>query len=179
MTTKQAAQQTRHETIVVYGIVLGEKPRAALFKPDQKAQAEKIAAALDFKLALANLNGLANKIPTARPNVPGKDAIPLVKSNVFAELLEALGGDTPTAGNPVNTFKADSKLAEGYPLAPNWDEIKPGMLVIARERPIDGWWESVVLRVDGDILTLKYRDYSRAPIFTKHRTEIALRKIIK
>jgi hypothetical protein len=177
MTSKQAAPQARHEnTIVVYGAVLGERPRAALFKTDQKATAEKIASALDFKVALTNLNGLAAKLPPARPAAAGKNAIPSVKPTVYAELLAQLGQVSPTTANMVDTFRVDPKLPEGFPLAPNWDDIKPGMLVIARERPVDGWWEAVVLRVDTDILTLRFRDYLRAPVFTKHRTEVALRK---
>ncbi len=38
----------------------------------------------------------------------------------------------------------------------------------------DGWWESLVLCVNGETFTLKWRDYPRERTFVRRRTELAL-----
>jgi hypothetical protein len=64
-------------------------------------------------------------------------------------------------------------VASGLPR--NWDEIAPGHLVIAKEtRHEDGWWEAIVLERDGDMLTLRWRDYPTQPKVMRHRTAVAL-----
>jgi hypothetical protein len=55
-----------------------------------------------------------------------------------------------------------------------WHEIKAGHTVLACEDPDEGWWPSVVIAVDGDLLTLAWRDYKDYPTFTAHRTGVGL-----
>ncbi len=38
-------------------------------------------------------------------------------------------------------------------------DIGPGSVVLASEGPKEGWFEAVVVAVDGDLLKLKWRDY--------------------
>jgi hypothetical protein len=47
-------------------------------------------------------------------------------------------------------------------------------LVLATVGVEDGWWESVVLGVNGEMLTLKWRDFPRERTFVRRRTELAL-----
>lgn len=57
----------------------------------------------------------------------------------------------------------------------SWDTLAAGHLVLAREeRDEDGYWEALVLEIDGDVLTLKFRDYARQPKIKRHRTAVAL-----
>jgi len=56
----------------------------------------------------------------------------------------------------------------------NWQEIAPGHLVIAHESNEDGWWEAIVLECDGDMLTLRWRDYPKQPKVVRHRAAVAL-----
>jgi len=59
----------------------------------------------------------------------------------------------------------------------SWEEIAVGQLVIAQETdPGDGWWEAIVVAVDGDRLTLRWRDYPKQPKVKRHRTAVALLK---
>jgi hypothetical protein len=55
-----------------------------------------------------------------------------------------------------------------------WDEIGIGSLVLATVGVEDGWWESVVLGVNGEMLTLKWRDFPGERTFVRRRTELAL-----
>ena len=54
------------------------------------------------------------------------------------------------------------------------DEIAPGHLVIAQEALDYGWWEAIVLGRNGDMFTLRFRDYPKLPKFVRHRNAIAL-----
>jgi hypothetical protein len=48
-------------------------------------------------------------------------------------------------------------------------------LVIAREEGVDeGWFEAIVLAKDGDMLTLKWRDYPKQAHQIRHRASVAL-----
>jgi hypothetical protein len=37
-----------------------------------------------------------------------------------------------------------------------------------------GWWEAIVLDRNGDMLTLRFRDYPKLPKFVRHRAAVAL-----
>ncbi len=56
----------------------------------------------------------------------------------------------------------------------DWDEIGIGSLVLATVGVEDGWWEALVLGVNGEMLTLKWRDFPRERTFVRRRTELAL-----
>ena len=60
------------------------------------------------------------------------------------------------------------------PRPEDWDEIGIGSLVLATVGVEDGWWESVVLGVNGEMLTLKWRDFPRERTLLRRRTELAL-----
>src|SRR5215210_3914533 len=55
-----------------------------------------------------------------------------------------------------------------------WDEIGIGSVVLATVGVEDGWWESLVLGVNGEMLTLKWRDFPGERTFVRRRTELAL-----
>src|SRR5215210_327924 len=55
-----------------------------------------------------------------------------------------------------------------------WDEIGIGSLVLATIGVEDGWWESVVLGVNGEMFTLKWRDFPGMRTFVRRRSELAL-----
>jgi len=63
-------------------------------------------------------------------------------------------------------------VASGLPRT--WDEIAAGHLVIAQETLDYGWWEAIVIARNGDMLTLRFRDYPKLPKFFRHRNAIAL-----
>jgi hypothetical protein len=48
-------------------------------------------------------------------------------------------------------------------------------LVIPQEGVKEGWWEAIVLARDGDMLTLKWRDYQQ-PNVVRHAGSVALLK---
>jgi hypothetical protein len=60
----------------------------------------------------------------------------------------------------------------GTPAA-SWQDVKVGSVVVAFENSEDGWWEAVVTAINGDNLTLRWRDYSSQPAIVRPRSQIA------
>jgi hypothetical protein len=46
--------------------------------------------------------------------------------------------------------------------------------VVAQESLEDGWYDSIVLEQNGDMFTLRWRDYPRERRFARHRRALAL-----
>jgi hypothetical protein len=45
---------------------------------------------------------------------------------------------------------------------------------LATEGDKEGWWEAIITATDGDMLTLRFRDYPKQPKVQRHRAAIAL-----
>jgi hypothetical protein len=52
--------------------------------------------------------------------------------------------------------------------------IAPGHLVVAQDGPQDGWYEAIVVEQNGDMFTLRWRDYPRERRFARHRRSLGL-----
>jgi hypothetical protein len=48
--------------------------------------------------------------------------------------------------------------------------------VIAQEGAAEGWWEAIIIARDGDMLTLKWRDWPQLPKVLRHAGAVALLK---
>jgi hypothetical protein len=59
-------------------------------------------------------------------------------------------------------------------LPEGWDKIGIGDLVIAQESPEDGWYAAIVLEANGDMVTVRWRDYPRSSRFVRHRRRLGL-----
>jgi hypothetical protein len=70
--------------------------------------------------------------------------------------------------------QAAPPVAQGYPK--DWQDLTVGHLVLATEGGGGGWWEAIVIGVEGDMITLRWRDYPGYAKFTQNRTAVALMK---
>jgi hypothetical protein len=104
--------------------------------------------------------------------------VPPVGRSLYGKLVEQLklaGQPVPDeADQPNGDRSAAAQAAPGLPTT--WDEVAVGHLVIAHEDAINGWWEAIVLARDGDMLTLKWRDYPWQPNVRRHAGAVALLK---
>ena len=158
-------------------VVLGRddqgKPRAARFPSDQASVVAKAAKAMNLTVAKADgvaLAELAKKLPIGRLYATGRGFVPPVGRSLYGTIIEQLqlaGQPVPKEPDPGNGERA----APGLPTT--WNDIAVGHLVIAHEGAKDGWWEAIVLARDGDMLTLKWRDYDQ-PNVTRHVGSVAL-----
>lgn len=60
-------------------------------------------------------------------------------------------------------------------LPKDWSELAVGQLVIAQENdPADGYWEAIIDKIDGETLSLHWRDFQSLPKFKRPRHAVAL-----
>ena len=150
---------------VVYGIDADKKPRAARFDNSHPELVGKAAELMNLKLYEVNspaVAAFAKRLPNGRLYANGNGFVPPVRRASRNGGAQGAGGAATEAGSP------------GLPR--NWDEIAPGHLVIATEGPGNGWWDAIVVEVNGDMLTLHWRDFPWQPDVVQHRSTVALIK---
>jgi hypothetical protein len=68
---------------------------------------------------------------------------------------------------------APKSAAPGLPLS--WDEIGVGHLVLAKQDgPWAAWWEAIATEIQGDTISLRWRDYPDLPLVNRPRASLAL-----
>ena len=148
------------------------KPQAARFSATEAELVAKAAQLMDLKVyqaATEDLAALAKKLPVGRLYSNGRGFVPNVRQSLYSEIIVALAVEPQAA---VGKDQDEPPVATGLPRT--WDEIAPGHLVIAQEALEYGWWEAIVIGRNGDMLTLRFRDYPKLPKFVRHRNAIAL-----
>jgi hypothetical protein len=105
--------------------------------------------------------------------------VPFVRRDLYDKLIAAAGNGNGAIS--VRTVASQASGAakttspSGNPNLPHsWDRIGLGDLVVAQEAIEDGWYEAIVVEVNGDMLTLRWRDYPRERRFVRHRFQVAL-----
>jgi hypothetical protein len=162
-------------------IVLGRddagKPRAARFPAGHDNLVAKAAKSMNLAVCKADgeiLAELAKKLSSGRLYSTGRGFVPSVGRTLYGKLVEQLklaGQPVPDeAVQPNGDQPGAAQAAPGLPTS--WDEIAVGHLVIAQEAKWDGWWEAI----DGDMLTLKWRDYPWQSNVLRHAGSVALLK---
>ena len=157
---------------MVLGYDEQHKPRAARFSAADAELVAKAAQLMDLKVyeaATEDLAALAKKLPVGRLYSNGRGFVPNVRQSLYSEIIVALAVEPQAA---VGKDQDEPPVATGLPRT--WDEIAPGHLVIAQETLEYGWWEAIVIARNGDMLTLRFRDYPKLPKFVRHRNAIAL-----
>ena len=111
----------------------------------------------------------------------GRTFVPFVRRDLYDQLIAAAsnGGvaQSPTApDNGASGSAAGSRppASSAAKLPRNWQEIGVGDLVLFQENLQDGWYEAIVVEVNGDMFSLRWRDWPRARQFARHRLRLAL-----
>ncbi len=166
-------------------IVLGRdeagKPRAARFPAGHDSVVAKAAKAMNLavcKAESADVAELAKKLSPGRLYSTGRGFVPAVGRSLYDKLVEQLklaGQPVPgESDQPNGSGTAAPQAAAG--LSTSWDDIAVGHLVIAHQSAIADWWEAIVVARDGDMLTLKWRDYPDEANVLRHVGSVALLK---
>ena len=157
-------------------IVLGRdeagKPKAARFPTGHDDIVAKAAKAMNLAVCKAEgeaLAELAKKLPPGRLYSTGRGFVPSVGQGLYGKLVEQL----KLAGQPVPE-PTDIAVPAAPGLPASWDKIEVGHMVIAAEG--QPWYAAIVLARDGDMLTLKWRDYPHEPNAIRHASAVALLK---
>jgi hypothetical protein len=168
--------------VVLFGVDENGKPKGARFTDKHANLATKAAGHL--KLQVLPIIGpvvvdLAGRLPAGRIHANGRGFLPYIRRDLYAKLVAAAG--SPSHGDEESTeaaaasglTKPSSPNGQGD-LPKNWDEIAPGHVVIALDEPGEGWYETIVVETNGDMLTLRWRDYPRERRITRHRLSVGL-----
>ncbi len=182
MTKKAEKGSSSTDLLFIVGMDDKGKPRGARFaQVDDRV----VSAGLDLNLgAVINAStafaDAAKKLPMGRLYASGKAFIPDIKQVLHDELMAILRrpGDTseayrlerPKSAN--DEVRCKSPITSGLPRT--WDEIDSGHLVLAHAGYEDGWWEAICIKREDDILTLRYRDAPKLPVFQRHAGTVAL-----
>ncbi len=160
---KTSATKTT-KSIVLFGLDENGKPRAARFIDDNENLLARLAQALGLRMGIATGSKHADtldEIPVGRVYATGKGAVPNISQELYDKLNALVGGEP-------------GPISATFPK--NWDDLAPGHLVIAQDSVADGWFEAVLVKRDGNSLTLRWRDYPSQPEFIRPTTAVALLK---
>jgi hypothetical protein len=170
MTSAKDSPDTTDEAhpVIVLGFDEKSKPRAARFAAAHAPLATKAANLMGLAVCAITpaVADLSKKLPAGRVYANGKGFVPNIRKNLFDKLVEASGLTLPVATAP-NALPAVS-------LPTSWDDIDVGKLVLARDKPEDGWWEAVVTEKSDDTLTLRWQVSPKDPSFKRKVTQVAL-----
>jgi hypothetical protein len=154
------------KTLVVLGLDENEKPHAGRFTGANLALVAKAAEALGLKLVEVTAKehaGLVARLPLGRLYSNGRAFVPNVRQDLYIKLTSALG------------LSLTGEKRQAVPLPRSWDDITVGSLVIAPENPVEwGYFEALVIDRNGDVLTLRWRDFPKEPIQTRNVAAVAL-----
>jgi hypothetical protein len=184
--------------LFVYGLDEAGKPKGARFLMSDMETVFPVVTAQKLQFfdggSSEETVKLGMKLAIGRIYARGKSFIPNIKRDLYDGILAALASDkaeldrlqaertaAAAAAQEVTRSKEQTPayvptvlppLASGLPQ--NWESIAAGNMVLADEGPGEGWWEAIVISRDNEILTLRYRDYPKAPKFERHISTIAL-----
>ena len=170
------ANDQAEPSLVVFGRDDAGKPRASWFDAGSADLASKAADLMKMRilrLETEEQKAVARQLAPGRVFASGRAFTPFARAAVFGRLVELAGGssDPSTNGSSKSAAVASNGSAasgdqgpDSAPTAPadpkggasrpqSWDEISIGSVVLAHESVDEGWWESVVLGVNGEALT--------------------------
>jgi hypothetical protein len=171
-TKGNASAEKSTSALFVLGYDDQQKPCGARFVDANASLVAKAAQLMDLNVYEAANGGLADvvrKLPVGRLYSTGKGFVPNIRQSLYSEIVAALAGAPGAARGKDEDLPT---VASGLPKT--WDDIGPGHLVIAQESLENGWWEAICVKRDGDMLSLRFRDYPKLPKFARHKTAVAL-----
>ena len=119
---------------------------------------------------------IAAKVPPGRLYANRRTLVPNIRRDLHDKLAAA--AKTAKASDGDNSAGGETP-PEGGGFPKDWDSIAPGHQVIAQCSLAEGWWEAIVVERDGDMLTLKWREYPKVPKFRQHVEMVALQIAMK
>lgn len=176
--------------LVVLGIDIDGRPHASRFEPRDTRLVRRAAELMGFHVIRvapenAELHAIAETLPLGRLFGSGRAFVPFVARAAFDKLATLIEGGVAAT----TTDRADAGAPAVYPTAAMftteaitaaetlWSSIEIGSVVLVMQPDIFGpmFWESVVIAVDDDDLTLRWLDEPALEPFHVSRRNVALR----
>lgn len=168
--------------VILFGIDSSGKPKAARFGAKHAGLATKAASQLQLRVLQGEdprVAALVARLPVGRVHATGRMFVPFVRRDLYDKLLAAAPAtgsqQTPPPPSGSSGHAGGGKPAGSPPNLPRtWEEIGVGDLVVAFEDADEGWYEAIVAEANGDMLTLRWRDYPRHRHIVRHRNRLGL-----
>jgi hypothetical protein len=174
--------------IVVLGIDIDNKPHASRFEQRDAPFVVRAAELMGLHVIRVpsdneELYGIAAALPLGKIYATGRAFVPFVSRGRFDKLGTLVEGGITIeqryeSGAESVYPKADMFTAEAVNTADTlWSKIEVGTRVLAEQPETygPGWWEGLVVAIDGDELTLRWTDDLTLGPFRASRRDVALR----
>lgn len=173
--------------LVLLGADSNTKWHASRFDESDAALVTRAAELMEFYVLRVTADqgevyGIAEALPAGKIFSSGKAFVPFVAYSAFAKLRILLEegaifppppDEEPAPEQPTAAMFTD----EGRGIAEAlWSKIEIGTIVLAAQPDLygPGWWQSVVVAVDGDDLTLRWVDDTAEKPFSLTRRDVGL-----
>jgi hypothetical protein len=164
----------------LFGIDSRGKPKAARFGKEHADLAIKAASQLQLQVLACQdpkIADLTAELPVGRVHATGRTFVPFIRRDLYDKLVAAAANGNTHPTSPPNGSSGASGSTPGgsAPRLPqNWQAIGLGDLVLASQSREDGWYEAIVVEQNGDMFTLRWRDYPRQRRIVRHRLRLGL-----
>ncbi|WP_298261664.1 hypothetical protein [Bradyrhizobium sp.] len=192
-------EPARVDQVYVLGLDANGKPRGARF-PELKDSIASAAMDMNCRVLISQpeaVSALGMKLPVGRVIGTGKVVrlfVPNIRRELYDQISEAArtaealsktkteaAPSEQTAANETKGQVAHSALPDVKCVSPtisglprSWDEVSVGHMVLMHESPEDGWFEATVIKREGEVLTLRLRDYPKQGTWVRHINAVAL-----
>ena len=172
---------------VALGIGLDGKPHASRFADSDTPLVARAAELMGFHVICVppdnqELHGVAESLPRGRIFSTGRAFVPFVSRVAFDKLATLVEGGVKTEARAIGVESvyppAEMFTTEAASTADAlWSKIEIGTVVLAAQPDLygPGWWQGVVVGVDGDDLTLRWVDDPAEEAFHLSRRDVGLR----
>ena len=174
--------------LVIFGLDDQRKPHASAFVASEAELAQKAAALMGmavFHPKSEEEHALASELPRGRIFGSGKAFVPFVAAANYKRLCEFAGvaatlpPETSEIQCPASPSPDDAVVAmaadavRGEPISDDDTDLAAGAVVLACENRESGFFEAIVVRIDGEVLSLRWEGWPKLPIFTRRRWQVA------
>ena len=169
--------------LVLFGIDSRGKPKGARFGREHASLAIKAATQLQLNVLAStdpSVAEIAARLPVGRVHATGRTFVPFIRRDLYDRLVAAAPNGnfhqppTPPASGASGGAAGSRPPGSAPNLPRNWHEVGLGDLVVAQQSLEDGWYEAIVVEANGDMLTLRWRDYPRERKLVRHRLRLGL-----